>query len=214
VIKDRTTYEIMTAESVGWTADRLVMGKHSGRAGFRTRLKELGYEFPAEEQQALYERFIALTDRKKRVDDADIIALVEENQQHAEAEPLKLLAWRSASASEGRADAAVVLEIDGKEYEASGVGNGQVDALFKAIDALVRLRTTLTSYRIDAVTPGEDAQGAVSITIQVGGQEYQGRGVATDIVEASIRAYVVALNRATIASRAPARQRATAAAGA
>ncbi len=214
VIKERSTYEIMTPESVGWTATSLVMGKHSGRAGFRTRLKELGYEFAPDEQQTLYERFIALTDRKKKVDDADIIALVEENQQHAEAEPLKLLAWRSASASEGRADAAVVLEIDGKEYEASGVGNGQVDALFKAIDALVRLRATLISYRIDAVTPGEDAQGAVSIAIQVGGQEYQGRGVATDIVEASIRAYVVALNRATIASQAPARQRATAAAGA
>jgi 2-isopropylmalate synthase len=212
VIKERSTYEIMTPESVGWTATSLVMGKHSGRAGFRTRLKELGYEFDPEEMQKLYERFIGLTDRKKKVDDADIIALVEETRQHFEAEPIKLLAWRSASASEGRADAAVVLELGGREYEASGVGNGQVDALFKAIDALVRIPAALTSYRIDAVTPGMDAQGSVSIAIQVGDQEYQGRGVATDIVEASIRAYLVALNRATVAAQAPARQRAAEAA--
>src|SRR3712207_5328888 len=153
----------MTPESVGWSATSLVMGKHSGRAGFRARLKELGYEFDPEHLQKLYERFIALTDRKKKVDDADIIALVEEDKQHFEAEPIKLLAWRSASASEGRADAAVILQINDREYEASGIGNGQVDALFKAIDSLVRLSATLISYHIDAVTPGMDAQGSVSI---------------------------------------------------
>jgi 2-isopropylmalate synthase len=215
VIKDRTTYEIMTAESVGWTANRLVMGKHSGRAGFRQRLKDLGYEVEPERLQGLYERFIALTDRKKRIDDADIVALVEEERQHTDVEPFKLLAWRSASAYDGKghADAAVVLEIEGREYEASGTGNGQVDALFSAINHLVRLPNTLVAYHIDAVTPGGDAQGTVNVTIAAGDRTFQGRGVATDIVEASIRAYLVALNRAAIAAKAPAAQRAGAAAG-
>jgi 2-isopropylmalate synthase len=204
VIKDRTTYEIMTAESVGWTADRLVLGKHSGRAGFRARLQELGYAVEPERLQGLYERFIALTDRKKRVDDADIVAIVEEERQHFDAEPFKLLAWRASSGSEGRADAAVIMEVEGRECEASGTGNGQVDALFTAIRALVRLDCTLIEYHIDAVTPGADAQGAVSVKIESNGQTYGGRGVATDIVEASIRAYITALNRAAVAAKAPA----------
>jgi len=209
VIKDRTTYEIMTAESVGWTAKGLVLGKHSGRAGFRQRLNDLGYEVDQEQLQALYGRFIALTDRKKRIDDADIVALVEEAQQHSEAEPFTLLAWRAASASEGqgRADAAVVLEIGGKEYEASGTGNGQVDALFAAVNHLVRLPNTLISYHIEAVTPGGDAQGTVGVTIAVGDRTFQGRGVATDIVEASLRAYLFALNRAAVVAKSPAAQR-------
>ncbi|HEY8597473.1 MAG TPA: 2-isopropylmalate synthase [Thermomicrobiales bacterium] len=215
VIKDRTTYEIMTAESVGWTADRLVMGKHSGRAGFRQRLVDLGYEVEPDHLQALYTRFIALTDRKKRIDDADIVALVEEEQQRSEAEAFTLLAWRSASASDGqsRADAAVVLSIDGREYEASGTGNGQVDALFAAVNHLVRIPNTLVSYQIEAVTPGGDAQGAVAVTIAVGDRTFQGRGVATDVVEASVRAYIVALNRAATAAKAPAAQRADETAG-
>jgi 2-isopropylmalate synthase len=211
VIKERATYEIMTAESVGWTAQGLVMGKHSGRAGFRARLEQLGYAFDAERLQALYERFIALTDRKKRVDDADIVALVEEERQHFDAEPFKLLGWRAGSGSEGRAEAAVILAVEGQECEATGAGNGQVDALFGAIRSLVRLDGELVRYQIDAVTPGEDAQGAVTVTLAAGGQQYSGRGVATDIVEASIRAYLVALNRAAVAARAPARRQAAAA---
>lgn len=202
VIKDRTTYEIMTAESVGWQANSLVMGKHSGRAGFRARLGQLGYTIDAERLPALYERFIALTDRKKRVDDADIVALVEEENQHFDAEPFKLLAWRASSGSEGRADAAVVLDVAGRECEASGIGNGQIDALFMAIRALARLDCELLEYHIDAVTPGSDAQGAVRVTLRAGEERYSGRGVATDVVEASIRAYLAALNRAAVGTRA------------
>lgn len=206
VIKHRANYEIMTPEEVGWGQTKLVLGKHSGRAGFRQRLKELGYEVDDERLQALYVRFIALTDRKKRVDDDDIIAIVEEDRQHFDAEPFKLLGWRANSGSEGRAEAGVILDIEGQEVEATGSGNGQVDALFKAIDAVTRQHPTLVRYHIDAVTPGEDAQGAVAVTIAVGDRQYNGRGVATDIVEASIRAYLVALNRAAVAAKAPARR--------
>jgi 2-isopropylmalate synthase len=209
VIKERTTYEIMTAESVGWTAgSSLVMGKHSGRAGFRARLEQLGYEVDPERLQTLYERFIGLTDRKKRVDDADVVALVEEQQQHLDAEPYKLLAWRANSGSEGHAEAGVILDVEGRECEATGSGNGQVDALFSAINTITKSKCVLTKYHIEAVTPGEDAQGSVLVEVDCGGQRYSGRGVATDIVEASVRAYLVALNRVAVAAKAPARQRA------
>jgi 2-isopropylmalate synthase len=203
VIKHRSTYESMTPESVGWGQTKLVMGKHSGRAGFRERLKELGYEVDADRLQSLYIRFIALTDRKKHVTDADIIAIVEEDLQRVGPEPFHLVAWRAHSGSEGKAEAAVIIDCDGREREATGSGNGQIDALFKAIDSVVGIENELEQYHIDAVTPGEDAQGAVMVRIKVNGSVYSGHGVATDIVESSIRAYLTALNRAAVAVDAP-----------
>jgi 2-isopropylmalate synthase len=203
VIKNPENYEIMTPESVGWGHTRLVMGKHSGRAGFRQRLSELGYEVDADRLQALYIRFIELTDRKKHVTDADIVAIVEEDLQHAGPEPFHLVAWRAHSGSEGKAEAAVIVDVDGREREATGSGNGQIDALYKAIDSVVRIENELESYHIDAVTPGEDAQGAVLVRIRVDGSIFSGHGVATDIVESSIRAYLTALNRAAVAVAAP-----------
>jgi 2-isopropylmalate synthase len=203
VIKHPENYEIMTPESVGWGGSKLVMGKHSGRAGFRQRLTELGYEIDADRLQALYLRFIELTDRKKNVTDADIIAIVEEELQHAGPEPFGLLAWRAHSGSDGDAEAAVIIAVEGIEREATGRGNGQIAALYQAIDAVVDIENELTEYRIDAVTPGEDAQGAVVVRIKVDGQVYSGHGVATDIVESSVRAYLTALNRAAVAVRAP-----------
>jgi 2-isopropylmalate synthase len=153
--------------------------------------------------QALYIRFIELTDRKKHVTDADIVAIVEEDLQHAGPEPFHLVAWRAHSGSEGKAEAAVIVDVDGREREATGSGNGQIDALYKAIDSVVRIENELESYHIDAVTPGEDAQGAVLVRIRVDGSIFSGHGVATDIVESSIRAYLTALNRAAVAVAAP-----------
>jgi 2-isopropylmalate synthase len=203
VIKHPGTYEIMTPESVGWGQSKLVLGKHSGRAGFRQRLADLGYEVDAERLQALYIRFIALTDRKKHVTDADLIAIVEEDLQHDGPEPFHLAGWRAHSGSDGAAEAAVMIDVNGIEREATGSGNGQIDALYKAIDSVVEIDNELVEYHIDAVTPGEDAQGAVVVRIQVDGDVYSGHGVATDIVESSIRAYLTALNRAAVAVRAP-----------
>jgi 2-isopropylmalate synthase len=203
MIKHRDTYEIMTPESVGWGATKLVLGKHSGRAGFRARLQELGYEIDTDRLQALYLRFIELTDRKKHVSDADIVAIVEEELQHAGPEPFYLLAWRAHSGSDGEAEAAVVLGINGVEREATGRGNGQIDALYSAIDSIVGIENELQQYHIDAITPGEDAQGAVMVRILVDGNVYSGHGVATDIVESSVRAYLTALNRAAVTVAAP-----------
>ncbi|HUG17191.1 MAG TPA: 2-isopropylmalate synthase [Thermomicrobiales bacterium] len=203
MIKHRDTYEIMTPESVGWGATKLVLGKHSGRAGFRAGLQELGYEVEADRLQALYLRFIELTDRKKHVADADLIAIVEDELQHEGPEPFHLLAWQAHSGSDGEAEAAVIVGVNGVEREATGRGNGQIDALYSAIDSIVGIENVLQQYHIDAVTPGEDAQGAVMVRILVDGNVYAGHGVATDIVESSVRAYLTALNRAAVAVQVP-----------
>jgi len=200
MLKHRDTYEIMTPQSVGWEATRLVLGKHSGRAGFTARLKELGYGDLAPEQiNELYHRFIELTDRKKVVTNADIMAIVEEDLQQAP-EHYVLTGWRAHSGSDGRAEAWVKINVAGAEREATATGNGQIDALFSAIDRLIGNGCTLESFHIDAVTPGEDAQGEVSVHIRCGEHVYNGRGVATDIVEASVRAYLMGLNRAAVST--------------
>jgi 2-isopropylmalate synthase len=198
MLKHPDTYEIMTPQSVGWEMSRLVLGKHSGRAGFNARLNELGYgDLSKERMEELYHRFIELTDRKKTVTNADLVAIVEEDLQEAP-EYFTLTGWRARSGNDGRAEAWVKINVGGVEREASAGGNGQIDALFKAIDKLVPGTCELESFHIDAVTPGVDAQGEVTVRLRCGEQSYSGRGVATDIVEASTRAYVMALNRSAI----------------
>lgn len=200
MLKNRETYEIMTPESVGWEQTRLVLGKHSGRAGFKSRIKELGYTDLSDEQlEELYHRFIDLTDRKKVVTNADLTAIVEEDLQY-DPEFFTLAGWRANSGSDGRAEAWVKLKVGDVEREGSSGGNGQIDALFGAIDRLIGRECELDAFHVDAVTPGEDAQGAVSVRVKYGDQVYNGRGVATDIVEASVRAYLMAVNRAAAAA--------------
>jgi 2-isopropylmalate synthase len=206
MLKNRETYEIMTPESVGWASTQLIMGKHSGRAGFRSKLNDLGYDVDQDRLQALYTRFIELTDRKKNVTDADIIAIVEDNlRQDGDGVAFRLIDWRAHSGAEGGAEAAVIVDVNGKEREATGKGNGQIEALFSAIDSVTGIVNTLEQFSIDAITPGEDAQGSVTVRVSVGGTVFTGRGVATDIIEASVNAYVLALNRAAAAAIAPER---------
>jgi 2-isopropylmalate synthase len=198
MLKNRDTYEIMTPQSVGLEMSRLVLGKHSGRAGFTARLNELGFDgIPKEKINELYQRFIELSDRKKTVTNADIIAIIEEDAQPKD-DLYVLSGWRANSGNDGRAEAWVKVLVDGIDREAAANGNGQIDALFKAIDKLIPGGCSLESFHIDAVTPGEDAQGEVSVRVRCGEHVYNGRGVATDIVEASVRAYMKALNRGTV----------------
>jgi 2-isopropylmalate synthase len=205
MLKNRDTYEIMTPQSVGWASTQLIMGKHSGRAGFRSKLNDLGYDIDAERSQTLYQRFIELTDRKKHVTDADIVAIVEDNLRKGEAQPFRVIDWRAHSSADGGAEAAVMVDAHGVEHEATGKGNGQIEALFSAIDSVTGIENTLERFSVDAVSPGEDAQGSVTVRISVGGNVFSGRGVATDIIEASVHAYVVALNRAAVAATTPER---------
>jgi 2-isopropylmalate synthase len=200
MLKNRETYEIMTPESVGWEQTRLVLGKHSGRAGFRSRINELGYtDLGDDKMEELYNRFIDLTDRKKVVTNADLTAIVEEDLQY-DPEFFTLAGWRAHSGSDGKAEAWVKLNVGDVDREGTSGGNGQIDALFGAIDRLIGRECELESFHVDAVTPGEDAQGAVTVRVKCGEQVYNGRGVATDIVEASVRAYLMAVNRAAAAA--------------
>jgi 2-isopropylmalate synthase len=194
MLKERTTYEIMNPEDVGWEGTKLVLGKHSGRAGFRNALDDLGIRLEDEQFQEAYLRFLGLADRKKRVTAADLVALVQDQLQ-AEHDTYRLVQWRVDIASGEPANASVVLAHGDYQVVGDGEGNGPVDALFAAIDAATGLNAALEYYHVEAVTPGEDAQGQVHVRIRVNGELYTGHGLATDIVEASARAYLAALSR-------------------
>jgi 2-isopropylmalate synthase len=193
MLKERTTYEIMNPTDVGWEGTRLVLGKHSGRAGFRNALTELGIKLPEEQIQGVYQRFLELADRKKNVTGADLSALVSDELQTS-GTTLHLARWNASIGSGGSATASVVIERDGEEFSGDAEGNGPVNALFQAIDAAVQVENELSYYHVEAVTPGEDAQGQVHVRITVDGEIFTGHGLATDIVEASARAYLAALS--------------------
>ncbi len=193
MLKERSTYEIMNPEDVGWEGTRLVLGKHSGRAGFRNALKDLGLVVDVEQVQDVYERFLELADRKKKVTGADIAALVADEVSGEEGR-FDLVRWNAAIGSGGAATASVVIGQNGDEISGDGEGNGPVDALYSAIDNAVRIENELEYYHVEAVTPGEDAQGQVHVRIRAGKQLFTGHGLATDIVEASAKAYLAALS--------------------
>ena len=195
MLKERTTYEIMNPKDVGWEGTRLALGKHSGRAGFKNALTEIGLRLDDAQLQAAYLRFIELADRKKHVTSADLAALVADHIE-TKNDTYHLVQWKVDLASGEPATAqVVVLHNDERRVGESIEGNGPVDAIFRAIDAAVGVETDLEYYNVEAVTPGWDAQGQVHIRIKVGGEIYTGHGLATDIVEASARAYLAALSR-------------------
>jgi 2-isopropylmalate synthase len=196
VLKHASTYEIMRPQSVGWDASKLVLGKHSGRHALAARLRELGYTLDAAQLQQTYTRFIELTDRKKTVTETDLMAIVEHELAHVPSDDRFVLEYFGfQSSSGGHASATVVLRVGGEPITAGGIGNGPVEAIYRAIDSITGLETTLESYAIQAVTPGEDAQGEVHVTVRYGDRLSAGRGLATDVVEASALAYLAALNK-------------------
>ena len=197
MLKNRTTYEIMNPEDVGWDGTSLVLGKHSGRAGFRNALVDLGLKVPDDQVDSVYQRFLELADRKKNVTGADITALVSDELNLAVTPALKLVRWNANIGSGGAATASVVIGRDDQEFPGDAEGNGPVNALFQAIDAVVLVPNDLIYYHVEAVTPGEDAQGQVHVRIKIQGKVYTGHGLATDIVEASARAYIAALSQYT-----------------
>jgi len=194
MLKERTTYEIMNPRDVGWEGTRLVLGKHSGRAGFRNTLQELGIRLDEAQLNEAYQRFLVLADRKKHVTAADLTALVNDQLGTGES-TLRLVRWNASIGSGGAATASVVVARDGEEVAGDGQGNGAVNALLQAIDNAVRISCELEEYRVDAVTPGEDAQGQVRLRVRAGDAVYTGTGLATDVVEASARAYLAALGK-------------------
>lgn len=193
VLKERSTYEIMNPEDVGWTGTSLVLGKHSGRAGFRAALKDLGIKLEDDAMQHAYERFLELADRKKHVTGADIEALVAD-EIVVSGSAIHLDDFSVTSGKGGDANAMVVVSRDGQQFAGRANGNGPIDALLGAIDTALNLETELAYFQVEAVTPGEDAQGQVHMRVRHDGQMYSGHGLATDTVEASAKAYLAAVS--------------------
>ncbi len=194
MLKDKSTYEIMTPESVGLSTSNLVMGKHSGRAAFRSKLEELGYTLGDNAFQDAFNRFKQLADAKKTVFDEDIVALVDDEvlRGHDRIQVKEV----EIHCGTGPARAILTLEIEGKDRTAATRGSGPVDALFNAIRELVpHDEAILERYEVHAVTGGTDAQAEVSVLLAEGGRTTRGRGAHHDTLVASARAYVNALNK-------------------
>jgi len=196
VLKHRETYEIMRAEDVGWAANRLTLGKLSGRNAFRARLQELGHSFKSEAELAeVFARFKDLADKKHEIFDEDLQALVTQTQQASVEERLQL-AWLEASSKTGtRPLAKIAINVDGKVRESEAQGDGPVDAVFAAIEKLLNSEVRLILYSVNNITAGSDAQGEVTVRLGKGRRIVNGLGADTDIVVASAKAYINALNR-------------------
>ncbi|MCK4586494.1 MAG: 2-isopropylmalate synthase [Gammaproteobacteria bacterium] len=196
VLKNRETYEIMRAEDVGWSANRMVLGKHSGRNAFRTRLTELGVSFESEEDlNAAFVRFKDLADKKHEIFDDDLQAIVTETNLEAENERVKLVGLKVCSETGETPNAVITLNVDGEEKQGTSDGGGPVDAAFKAIETVVKSGTELQLYSVSNITSGTDSQGEVTVRLQKNGSIVNGQGADTDIVIASAKAYINALNK-------------------
>jgi len=196
VLKSRETYEIMRAEDVGWSANRMVLGKHSGRNAFKSRITELGFEFSSEEEiNDAFMRFKQLADKKHEIFDEDLQALISETSIEAEDERVKLIALKVCSETGEVPNAQVTLRIDNKEAIGCAEGGGVVDATLKAIEQLVQTHATLALYSVNNITNGTDSQGEVTVRLEKAGRIVNGLGADTDIVVASAKAYINAVNK-------------------
>lgn len=199
MLKERTTYEIMTPESVGWTGQGMVLGKHSGRHAFRNRLEELGFRLKDKELQHAFERFKELADLKKTIFDDDLIAIVEQQTRSAELGRYILRDLRIEIDKSGPR-ATVVLSCNGDTLEDSGTGDGGLDAAFSVIKKITGLEESrLVSYNCSSVTSGTDALGQATIALCHEEKEVVGRGTDTDVLRASVKAFVDAVNRLVLA---------------
>jgi 2-isopropylmalate synthase len=195
VLKFRETYEIMDPAHVGINRNELVLGKHSGRAAFKDRIVQLGYRLSDEQIEAAFARFKALADRKKEVFDEDIEALVDE-QLEVTRGVWELVSLQVTAGSTAVPTATVTLrDTNGEHVTDASVGDGPVDAIYSAITRLTGVKMNLLDYRIRSVTRGKEAQGEVSIEAEHNDAKVHGRGLSTDILEASARAYLHAINR-------------------
>ncbi len=194
VLKNRETYEIMLAEDVGWTKNHIILGKHSGRSALKSRLKDLGIEFNSEESLNLaFARFKDLADKKHEIFDDDLQALVSETSSHNE--HIKLVSLKVCSETGETPNASLILNVDGKEQSANAEGGGPVDAAFKSIEKIINSKAELKLYSVNNITSGTDAQGDVTVRLEKSERVVNGQGADTDIVIASVKSYINALNK-------------------
>ena len=201
VLKERITYEIMKPEDVGFGETKLVLGKHSGRHAFKERMKSLGYELKDEQLEKAFNAFKELADKKKQLFDEDLEAIVDD-QIRRTPEVYRIQHFSITSGDRIKPTARIELKAHGKVVEASAHGDGPVDACYKALERIVGLHGKLLDYQIRSVTSGKDALGEVSI--KLGGDRERvvsGRGTSTDIIEASIKAYINAVNKLVYAQK-------------
>ena len=195
VIKQRETYEVMRAEDVGWNANRIVLGKHSGRNALRLRLRELGIDPPQPVLDEMFVRFKKLADKKHEIFDEDLQALASEAELDRAFDRYDLVALKVTSETGKTPHSAITLDIDATAHSANASGSGPVDATFKAIEALVNSHSQLLLYSVNNITTGTDSQGEVTVRLRKNGRIVNGLGADTDIIIASAKAYVSALNK-------------------
>jgi len=196
VLKARNTYEIMRAEDVGWSTNKIVLGKLSGRNAFKQRLKELGIELESEDAyNKAFQRFKDLADKKAEIFDEDLQALVAQEAGRSMDEHWRLVTMSQGSGMGQKPFAKVTLFAAGSESNSESQGDGPVDATFKAIEALARSGAELLLYSVNAVTTGTESQGEVTVRLSRGGRIVNGVGADTDIIVASAKAYISALNK-------------------
>ncbi|MCF1709116.1 2-isopropylmalate synthase [Tabrizicola sp. J26] len=195
VLKNVETFEIMRPEDIGLTAKNIAMGKHSGRAALRSKMKELGVDLADNQLNDLFVRFKALADRKKEIYDDDLLALVADSETHETHDTLQVKRLRVICGTDGPQEAELTLSIDGVDHSIDATGDGPVDAAFNAVKMLYPHRARLQLYQVHAVTEGTDAQATVSVRIEEDGRIATGQSADTDTIVASVKAYVNALNR-------------------
>ena len=201
ILQERTTYEIMRPEDVGYVGTSLVLGKHSGRHAFRDRVESLGYTLDEATLQAVFEDFIRLADKKKDVYDADISALIEQRSDTVSVK-WRITGFHTSAGTGTIPTATIELEFeDGSRRQDAATGDGPIDAVFRTLERITGCEARLENYEVRSVSSGKDALGEVSVSVQVRGRSHQGRGISTDIIEASAEAYLMALNRAAAAQK-------------
>jgi len=193
MLKQRETFEIMTPQSVGVRESRIVLTSRSGRHALKKKLSELGYDLHATELEKAYARFVLIADKKKDVFEEDLHALVDDELNPVQ-EKYHLTYVHAVTGNETIPTATVIIEKDGKPIKEAACGDGPVDACCKAIDRVVNIPVRLRDYTLHAVTAGKEALGEVTVVIEKDGRRYSGRGASTDIIEASAKAYLRALN--------------------
>ncbi|MFH1995751.1 MAG: 2-isopropylmalate synthase [Candidatus Omnitrophota bacterium] len=200
ILKERRTYEIMKPADIGFGESRLVLGKHSGRHAFQERLKKLGFSLERSDLDEAFKTFKDLADKKKSIFDDDLVSIVEENLG-AIPEKYGFLHFNVASGDTKEPNAEITLRSQGKIVEANSSGDGPVDACYKAVDKITGIKGKLLDYQLRAVTGGKDALGEVMVRIDSKGSVVSGRGTSTDIIEASLKAYINAMNKFAFLSK-------------
>lgn len=200
LLKERRTYEIIKPQDVGFGESKLVLGKHSGRHALKMRLKKLGYTLTDKEMNKAFVRFKELADKKKEVFDEDLATIVED-EIGTIPEIYRLVTFYVVCGNEVTPSATVTLKYENKDLVATSTGDGPVDACYKAVEKIANIKPKLLDYNLKAVTSGKDALGEVSIRMKLHNKEVNGRGASTDVIEASLKAYLNVVNKFKIVNK-------------